>query len=187
MIIALRLAWIPRTFDPRNKKLENGPRLLPKKIWRFEPSNDLKYTEGLPLFYKDILTFSVRQRIEKIITATTECKTWSYLITKKLFVGGKPVFTREWFDSNVLSIKDLLNRNGQLLSFQEFKNKHACKTNFLQFYQVISAIPKYLVIKTRNAERLENRLYTANNFLFRLNDYTQMQLEKAKTRDFMVY
>ena len=57
MIIALRLAWIPRTFDPRNKKLENGPRLLPKKIWRFELSNDSKYTEGLPLFYKDILTF----------------------------------------------------------------------------------------------------------------------------------
>ena len=84
-------------------------------------------------------------------------------------------------------MKDLLNSNGHVLPFQEFKNKHACKTNFLQFYQVISAISKYLVIKTRNAERLENRLYTANNFLFRLNDYTQMQLEKAKTRDFMVY
>ena len=186
MTIALRLAWIPRTFDPRNKKLENGPRLLPKKIWRFELFNDLKYTEGLPLFYKDILTF-FNELKKSLLLATTECKTWSYLISKKLFVGGKPVFTREWFDSNVLSIKDLLNSNGQLLSFQEFKNKHAYKTNFLQFYQVISAIPKYLVIKTRNAERLENRLYTANNFLFRLNDYTQMQLEKAKNRDFMVY
>ena len=28
----------PKTFDSRNKKLENDSRLLPKKNWRFEPS-----------------------------------------------------------------------------------------------------------------------------------------------------
>ena len=106
------------------------------------------------------------------------CKIWSYLITKK-FSSEK--FS---FDSNVLSIQDLLNSNGQLLSFQEFKNRYACTTNFLQFYKVISAIPKYLVMKTRNKEPLENELYTANNFLFQLNDSTQIQLEKAKTGDF---
>ena len=48
-----------------------------------------------------------------------------------------------------------------------------------------SVIPKYLVIK----EPLENELlYARNNFLFHLDDSTQMQLpvNNAKTRDFYV-
>lgn len=52
-----------------------------------------------------------------------------------------------------------------------------------QFYQVVSVIPKYLVIKQRNTEPLENELYTRNNVLFQLDDSTQIKLEKAKTRD----
>ena len=59
----------------------------------------------------------------------------------------------------VLTVRDLLNSNGQLLSFQEFNNKYDCNTNFLQFYQVTSAIPKYLVIEARNTEPLENESY----------------------------
>jgi len=54
--------------------------------------------------------------------------------------------------------------------------------NFLQFYQVISAIPKYLVIKARNTEPLENELYTKN--FVQLDDSTQLPLDNAKTRDF---
>ena len=42
---------------------------------------------------------------------------------KEILVGGTPVFNKEWFDSNILSNRDLLNSNGQLLSFQEFNNK----------------------------------------------------------------
>ena len=77
---------------------------------------------------------------------------------KEILVGGRPVFIKEWFDSNILSIRDLLNSNGQLLSIQEFNNKYDCNKNFLQFYQVTSAIPEYLVIKARNTEPLENEI-----------------------------
>ena len=103
---------------------------------------------------------------------------------KEILVGGRPVFIKEWFDSNILTIRDLLNSNGQLLSLQEFNDKYDCNMNFLQFYQVTSAIPKYLVIKARNTEPLENEIYTRNNFLFQLDDSTQLQLDNAKTRDF---
>ena len=85
-----------------------------------------------------------------------------------------------------MSIQDLLNSNGQLLSFQEFNNKYDCNTNFLQFYQVTSTIPKYLVIKAINTEPLENDLYPRNNFMFHFDNSTQIQLNNAKTRDFYV-
>ena len=103
---------------------------------------------------------------------------------KEILVGGKRVFIKEWFDRNILTIQDLLNSNGRLLSFQEFINKYDYIRNFLRFYQVISGIPKYLVTKARNTEPLENKLYTRNNLLFQLYASTQIQLEKAKTRDF---
>ena len=50
---------------------------------------------------------------------------------KEILVGGKPVFIKEWFDRNILSIQDLLNSNGQLLPFQEFIKKYDCNTDFL--------------------------------------------------------
>ena len=103
---------------------------------------------------------------------------------KEILVGGRPVLIKEWFDSNILPIRDLPNSNGQLLSFEEFHNKYDCNTNFLHFYQVTSAIPKYLVIKARNTEPLANELYRRNNFQSQLDDSTQIQLENAKTRDF---
>jgi hypothetical protein len=43
-------------------------------------------------------------------------------------------------------------QNGQLLTFQEFQMKYDCRTNFLNFYQVINAIPKALLTKVHNPD-----------------------------------
>ena len=59
-----------------------------------------------------------------------------------------------------------------------------CKTNFLQFYQVISAIPKHLVTKAKNTVTLESEPYIENGPFFQLDDLTAIHLDKAKTRDF---
>ena len=69
---------------------------------------------------------------------------------KEILVGGKPIFISEWLNNNIWFIQNLLNSNDQFRSYQEFKNKFAFKTNFLQFYQVVSAIPKHLVTKAKN-------------------------------------
>jgi len=68
--------------------------------------------------------------------------------------------------------------------FQEFKNKSACKTNLLQSYQVISAIPKNLVTKAKNTVPLESELNIENSPFFQLDDLTAIHLGKANTRDF---
>ena len=61
---------------------------------------------------------------------------------KEILVEGKPLFIREWFNKGVISIQDLLNDFGCIMSYVEFKNKYSCQSNFLQYYQVISAILK---------------------------------------------
>ena len=59
------------------------------------------------------------------------------------------MFFKEWFSNGVISVKDLLNESGQYLSFQEFISKYHCKTNFLQYFQILSSIPNHLLNKAR--------------------------------------
>ena len=185
MIKALRLAWIPRLLTPEMRNWKAIPDYYLNKTgglnFLLRCNYDAKYIDGLPLFYKDILTFFTEL---KNLYSYDSMQDLVLFNNKEILVGGRPVFIKEWFDSNILTIRDLLNSNGQLLSLQEFNDKYDCNMNFLQFYQVTSAIPKYLVIKARNTEPLENEIYTRNNFLFQLDDSTQLQLDTAKTRDF---
>ena len=99
---------------------------------------------------------------------------------KEILVGEKPIFISEWFNNNILFMQDLLNSNGQFMSYQEFKNKFACKTNFLQFYQVVSAIPKHVVTKAKNTIPPESELYIENSPLFPLDVLTAIHLGKVK-------
>ena len=105
---------------------------------------------------------------------------------KEVLVGGKPIFIGEWLHKNILVIQDLLNSNGQFMSYQELKNKFAYKTNFLQFYQVVSAIAKHLhvVTKAENTVQPESKLYIENSPLSELDNLTAIHFGKAKPRDF---
>ena len=70
------------------------------------------------------------------------------------------------------------------MSYQEFKNKYACKTNFLQFYKVVSAIPKHLTTKAKNTLPPESEPYIENSPLFQLDDLITIHLDQAKTKDY---
>ena len=93
---------------------------------------------------------------------------------KEILVGGKPIFISERLNKNILFIQDLLNSNGHFISYQEFKNKYTYKTNFLQLYQNVNAIPKHLATKAENTALPENQL----------DELTAIHLGKAKSRDF---
>ena len=185
MTKALRLAWIPRLLTPGRKNWKTVPDYYLGKYgglrFLLRCNYDIKYIEGLPMFYKDILKYF---NDLKTLYCYEKGQDMVIFNNKEILVGGKPVFISEWFNSNILLIQDLLNNNGQFLTYQEFRSKYPCKTNFLQFYQVITAIPKHLVTKAKNTETPEGELYTGDNLLFELDDSTQIHLEKTKTSDF---
>ena len=54
------------------------------------------------------------------------------------------VFGRPKRGSNIPFLQDLPNNQGCYLSPQEFSDKYNIKVNFLQYYQITSAIPGYL-------------------------------------------
>ena len=72
----------------------------------------------------------------------------------------------------------------QPMTYQEFTNKYSCKTNFLQYYQVISAIPKHLLAKAKSTKPINKELYSDNNLSLQLNESITLYLNKIKTSDF---
>ena len=132
MIKALRLAWIPRLFAPGRKNLKTIPDYYLGSYgslsFLLRCNYGTKYIDGLLFFYKDILKFF--NELKTLYNYDREKNTIQFN-NKEILVGGKPIFISEWFNSNILFIQDLLNSNGQFMTYQEFKNKFACKTNFL--------------------------------------------------------
>ena len=71
------------------------------------------------------------------------------------------------------------------MSYQDFLNNYQCKkTNFLHHYQVTSAIPKYLLTTARKKPLIKKELYLNNIFNFQLDELTQIDLIKLRSRDF---
>ena len=136
----------------------------------------------MPAFYKDILSFFSEFKSQYNYEQGQEIILFN---NKAILIGGKPFFIREWFSKGIFRIKDLLNENGKFLSFQDFQRKFDCRTNFLNFYQVINAIPKALVIKACIQDKPLKENYLGNhNTKIKLAENTEIDLQKTKAKDF---
>jgi len=84
---------------------------------------------------------------------------------REILVDNISVYLSNWVQKDVISIKDLFKDDGSYLSFQEFSNKFACKTNFLQYYQIVSTIPNQLLLKARQVDSVtKNSLQAMTTF-----------------------
>ena len=52
-------------------------------------------------------------------------------------------------------MQDILDTNGSFLTFEEFQSKFKIKTNFLQYFQLMAAIPSDLKKKAQMTEKPE--------------------------------
>ena len=135
----------------------------------------------LPVFYKNVLD-SFNEF--KTLYGYEQSQDIVLFNNKDILVDGKPVYINEWFKKGVISIKDLLKNDGNFLIFREFSEKYGCQTKFLQYYQIISAIPNRLLTKAKDAATI-NKLYcTSNNKIFSLNDTVQINLGKLNQKIF---
>ena len=57
-------------------------------------------------------------------------------------LGNQVVFNKALHDANIRHIKDILNDEGQFMSYREFQQKHGARINFVEYYGMVSAILK---------------------------------------------
>ena len=62
--------------------------------------------------------------------------------------------------------------------------KYRCRSSFLAFYQIINAIPPYLIHKARNPGQNPMPNGYQNWALFELDEATQIDLQKLKAREY---
>ena len=151
MIKALRLAWIPRLIREGHPNWKFVPDYFFKKYgglyFLLSCNYDAKDFENVPSFYKDILLFFHEL---KALYGCHHGQDTMLFNNKEIRIEGKPFFWKEWFEKGIRTIKDLLDKNGNVLSFPVFKSKYSLqKTTFLHFYQVICAIPGHLLTKAK--------------------------------------
>ena len=103
---------------------------------------------------------------------------------KEIVIGGKQFFWSDRFKKGSISIRDLWDETGSLLTFQAFSLKYSCRASFLQHYQVLSAIPKNLLSTVKQTDTLNKSFFTSNDNIFRLNDSIQINFTMARSRDF---
>ena len=142
---------------------------------------DTNYYNDLPLFYKKILEFFNEL---KTLYSYDQKQELILFNNKDILVDGKPIFLSEWFRKGILSINELLNETGNVLTFQEFRDKYFCESNFLQYYQVVSAIPKRFWFLAKCSDTINRSFFTQNDNILSLNESTQNSLCMAKSKDF---
>jgi len=64
-------------------------------------------------------------------------------------IENHSLFWKSWVERGIYFIQDILNSDGNLLTLDEFQTKFHVKTDFLQYFQLIAAIPSDLKKKPR--------------------------------------
>ena len=101
---------------------------------------------------------------------------------EEILVGNRPFFLKDWFDLGIVSIQYILRENGKFLSFQEFQQIYKIKCNFLNYYQVVSAIPKHLLERAKQTQLNKTLFLDSENF--QLSPSLSINLTKMKNKDY---
>ena len=60
---------------------------------------------------------------------------------RNIIVDGKVPFYKSWLEKNILRVEDLLDNNGNFLSFNLFSEKFHLKTPFTIYFGLINSVP----------------------------------------------
>ena len=154
MMKSLRLAWLSRLLgnnDDLRKVIPNyylseygGLQFLLKCNYNAESIN-----KCLPNFYRELLQYFQEFKNKTNIFPTGEFLLWT---NKAITIENSSVFWRSWFKRKIIYVQDVLNAEGNFLTFEEFQNKFKITTNFLYYLQLIAATPSDLKKKAATIE-----------------------------------
>ena len=65
-------------------------------------------------------------------------------------IENNSLYWKSRVERGIYFIQDILNSNGNLLTLGEFQTTFQMKTNFLQYFQLIAAVPSDLKKKAKN-------------------------------------
>ena len=143
MIKSLRLAWLKRIFSSNRGTWKSYLRHLLAKyrgLFMFNCNFDVKDFSIHSLFYTELLHWWSDFRED-----FASNKDWNTIIwnNKEIHVNGSPVYYKNYFDSDLFYVSDLLFNLSNTESFDVIVEKIP-KTNFLVWTGLRYSVPTYL-------------------------------------------
>ena len=78
-----------------------------------------------------------------------------------MLLANQTIFYKAWFQKGIY-IPCIGSFRGKVLTFPEFIQKYDAECNFLNYMQVVSAIPKHPLDKTKE-KQVDKRAFLAEN------------------------
>ena len=168
MTKSLRLSWIGRLLDGSDANWKTIPNYYLNRYggltFLLNCNYDTKCMDSnFPLFFKEMLDYF--QELVNMYDGVQQRK--FVLWNREIKIEAKTLFWKTWFEKGIYLVQDLLNEDGKFLSLQEFQDKFGLKINFLQYFQMIAAIPSEL---KHNAHKTES----SSEDLFKTEDTFQL-------------
>lgn len=146
VVKSLRLAWIGRLLGESDDKWKVIPNYYFRNygglLFLLKCNYNVKLLKtGLPLFYRELLQYFQDLKNTANIFPNGELILWN---NNSIIIDNATLFWKSWFERGIVTIKDVLNSKGKFLSYEEFSNKFNITTNYMHYFQLISAIPSEL-------------------------------------------
>ena len=185
MVKSLRLSWIGRLLDDTNANWKAIPNYFFNKYGGLTFLLKCNYNVNLfeanfPLFYRELLgyfqelsnTYGGEQRGKFIL--------WN---NKDITIDQKTLFWKTWFERGIYFVQDLLSTEGKFLSLEEFHDKFGLKVNFLQYLQIIAAIPSSLKQTALQTSISSEFLFSTPDLIYLFEDNT-LPLSKMRCKHY---
>jgi hypothetical protein len=162
---ALKMTWIKKYIDPLNiypwkilliDSLEKwgGDKIL---LHGKERLNTVVIT--LNPFWKDIHNNFSNLQNEKV-TDGNDVLSKSIWLNSHIKVNNTSPCLKNWIENDIYTIDDVLYQNKQIMNYAFFQDTYHVATTFVEFYGIISAIPRlwrHLINTCHNLIYKENR------------------------------
>ena len=152
MVKSLRLAWISRILSDTDDLWKAIPNYFLSEYGGLSfllrcNYNLASINNSLPIFYRELLQYFKEL---KSVTQIFSCGEFILWNNEAITIENHSLYWKSWVERGIYFIQDILNSSGNFLTLDEFQTKFQIKTNFLQYFQLIAAIPSDLKKKAKS-------------------------------------
>ena len=193
---ALRIQWVYKTFENpliaamANDSLDNQ---IGEKLWEAHlTKTDIHSMFPRNNFWKEVLLdwqeyyYHQRKTRDEIAKRKTRDEIANTLIwyNSEIKIANKPVIYKNWYNSGVKYLKDILENN-TILNFQQFRDKYQCGT-LMKYNGIIDAIPQKWKQILQSNENIEKRKFDKLNDMKNTANKTKIVYRHLNTNDQIV-